>query len=54
MSKKMYGSIELYFEAGRITQITQRIINKVYHKSGNGNDKHQSKLPADHPLSNAN
>lgn len=26
---KIYGSVEVYFEAGNITQITQRIINKV-------------------------
>lgn len=26
---KIYGSIEIYFEEGNITQITQRIINKV-------------------------
>ncbi len=26
---KIYGSVEVYFEAGNVTQITQRIINKV-------------------------
>jgi hypothetical protein len=26
---KIYGSVEVYFEAGTVTQITQRIINKV-------------------------
>lgn len=26
---KIYGSVEIYFEAGNVTQITQRIINKV-------------------------
>lgn len=26
---KIYGSVEIYFEQGQITQITQRIINKV-------------------------
>lgn len=29
VAKKIYGSIEVYFEAGRVTQVTQRIINKV-------------------------
>ncbi|KKQ10262.1 hypothetical protein A2858_04205 [Candidatus Daviesbacteria bacterium RIFCSPHIGHO2_01_FULL_36_37] len=29
MQKKTYGSIEIYFEAGEITQVTQRIINKI-------------------------
>lgn len=31
--EKIYGSVEVYFEAGNITQITQRIINKVYHSN---------------------
>lgn len=26
---KTYGSVELYFEGGEITQITQRVINKL-------------------------
>lgn len=29
VEEKTYGSIEIYFEEGNITQITQRIINKV-------------------------
>ncbi len=29
IEKKIYGSIEVYFEAGNVTQITQRIINKI-------------------------
>lgn len=33
MNDKMYGSIEVYFEAGNVTQITQRIINKVDKKT---------------------
>lgn len=32
---KIYGSVEVYFEAGKITQITQRIINKVNKKDKN-------------------
>lgn len=28
-ANKVYGSVEVYFEDGEITQITQRIINKV-------------------------
>lgn len=32
IENKIYGSIEVYFEEGRVTQITQRIIKKVsYH-----------------------
>ena len=34
-AKKMYGSIEVYFEAGRVTQVTQRIINKIHRKDQN-------------------
>lgn len=26
---KIYGSVEIYFEQGQITQITQRIISKI-------------------------
>lgn len=29
VDNKIYGSVEVYFESGRITQITQRIINKL-------------------------
>ena len=31
VDRKIYGSVEIYFEAGKITQVTQRIINKVTH-----------------------
>lgn len=26
---KIYGSVEIFFEDGKITQITQRVINKI-------------------------
>lgn len=29
IKNKIYGSIEVYFEEGNVTQITQRIINKI-------------------------
>lgn len=29
MEDKSYGSIEIYLENGKVTQITQRIINKI-------------------------
>lgn len=32
VTKKIYGSIEIYFEAGKVTQVTQRIINKIQKK----------------------
>lgn len=32
VDRRIYGSVEIYFEDGRITQITQRIINKVDHQ----------------------
>lgn len=37
---KMYGSLEIYFENGRPTQITQRLINKF-----SDNDKKDKKAP---------
>lgn len=33
MESQIYGSVEIYFEAGQVTQITQRIINKVEKKN---------------------
>lgn len=30
---KIYGSVEIYFEEGEVTQITQRIISKVPKKN---------------------
>lgn len=32
IENKMFGSVEIYFESGEITQITQRIIKKVDRK----------------------
>lgn len=32
IENKTYGSIEIFFEAGKITQITERIINKIQNK----------------------
>ena len=50
VGSRIYGSIEIFFEEGRITQITQRIISKVYkqekvkyqtksNKEGNGSEE---------------
>lgn len=39
IQKKIYGSVEVYFEGGNITQITQRIINKVQNIKQNGKPK---------------
>lgn len=30
--KKVYGSIEIFFEEGKVTQITQRVIKKINRK----------------------
>lgn len=30
---KIYGSVEIYFEEGEVTQVTQRIISKIQKKS---------------------
>lgn len=48
VENKIYGSVEVYFEAGNITQITQRIINKVV--SRNKNIRPQWKKSANLPL----
>ncbi len=32
VSNRTYGSVEIYFEDGRITQVTQRIIRKIGNK----------------------
>ena len=32
VENKTYGSVEIFFEAGKITQITERVINKIHHK----------------------
>ncbi len=32
---QMYGSVEIYLEAGTVTQITQRIIKKISKKTKN-------------------
>lgn len=29
MDNKIYGSVEIFFQAGKITQITERTINKL-------------------------
>lgn len=44
VKNKIYGSVEIYFEEGRMTQITQRIINKIAKKSkgSNGNIRDKS------------
>lgn len=40
----IYGSVEIFFEKGKITQVTQRIIKKVNHPEDNrGNNYHVSK-----------
>lgn len=44
---KTYGSVEVYFEAGKITQITQRIINKV--NNINSKQRPQSKAEVAQP-----
>ena len=44
VEKKIYGSVEVYFEAGNITQITQRIISKIRN--------HQQTSPADSQKNN--
>ena len=35
VENKLYGSIEIYFEKGKVTQFTQRIIKKINHEHEN-------------------
>lgn len=44
VSNKMYGSVEIYFENGNITQVTQRIIKKI--KSREKNEIIESRNPS--------
>ncbi len=39
VDRKIYGSVEIYFEDGKVTQITQRIISKVARKEKTNNLK---------------
>lgn len=48
ISKKMYGSIEIYFEAGRVTQVTQRIINKIRTKIPGENVQFKTEVKSSH------
>lgn len=41
----IYGSVEIFFEKGKVTQITQRIIKKVNHPNGNNNYDTNNKQP---------
>ncbi|MBI2022738.1 hypothetical protein HYS97_02735 [Candidatus Daviesbacteria bacterium] len=43
---KIYGSVEVYFEAGSITQITQRIINKVSNKTNSKQTQPKQPIPS--------
>lgn len=35
VENNIYGSVEIFFEKGKVTQITQRIIKKVRHDENN-------------------
>jgi hypothetical protein len=48
MDTKIYGSVEVYFEAGKITQITQRIINKISSNKGKDEVRNNQKLAQEH------
>ena len=42
----IYGSVEIFFEKGKVTQITQRTIKKVHHNDNNfGIDQKSSTGP---------
>jgi hypothetical protein len=40
--KKIYGSVEIYFEEGKVTQITQRIIKKIHSKKDSSPISHRN------------
>lgn len=40
----IYGSVEIFFENGKVTQITQRIINKIHHRSNADNENGKPKI----------
>lgn len=42
MDNKIYGSLEIYFENGKITQITQRIINKINSQKKDPSEKQEN------------
>ena len=44
--KKVYGSVEIFFEEGKVTQITQRVIKKINRKdaSSSANSRVSVKL----------
>lgn len=44
VENNIYGSVEIFFEKGKVTQITQRIIKKVHHHDENFgvSEKHQT------------
>lgn len=37
VENNIYGSVEIFFEKGKVTQITQRTIKKVNHPDSNNN-----------------
>lgn len=43
VENKLYGSIEIYFEKGQVTQFTQRIIKKINSELPSDNKNLQSK-----------
>lgn len=50
VENKLYGSIEIYFEKGRVTQFTQRIIKKMNNVSSNNVPLSDKRLSSDSAL----
>lgn len=48
VKNNIYGSVEIFFEKGKVTQITQRIIKKVAHPEGNNGNKQSMLLHSNH------
>ena len=49
MENNIYGSVEIFFEKGKVTQITQRIIKKV-HPDDNNYDIRGKQSPGPHTV----
>ncbi|MFH0936826.1 MAG: hypothetical protein V1808_00860 [Candidatus Daviesbacteria bacterium] len=48
VENNIYGSVEIFFEKGEVTQITQRTIKKVHHPDSHSNfDINQKQSPID-------
>ena len=50
VDNNIYGSVEIFFEKGKVTQITQRIIKKVQHDNGQYDINQKQPLNGTHAI----